>query len=356
MTRADPRPTSRRVPVRAGGFSRLLDLRLLAVCAGALVVGVVAIALSVSVGEFPIPLGDVAATLVGSGTFSDEFIIVGLRLPRALVGLGCGMALGVSGLIFQTLVRNPLAAPDIIGVTGGASLTGVAILILGAPPALLPLGAFAGAVASATLVYALAWRGGLSPYRLVLIGIALAAVSVAGTQYLLVIGDLIDVQRAAVWLVGSLNGVTWAEFWPLLVGLVLLFPATAALARALDALSLSEESATALGVRVSALPPRSGGRRRGAGGVRGGRGRADRVRRLHRPAPRPPADRAHRRGRAARDRPGRRGAGDGLRPRRPPGARAGRAAGRRRHGRRGRALLPLPALPRQPTRPWRVTP
>jgi len=73
---------------------------------------------------------------------------------------------------------------------------------------------------------------------------------VAGTQYLLVIGDLIDVQRAAVWLVGSLNGVTWAEFWPLLVGLVLLFPATAALARALDALSLSEESATALGVRV----------------------------------------------------------------------------------------------------------
>jgi iron complex transport system permease protein len=250
VTRADPRPAPRRVPVRAGGFSRLLDLRLLAVCAGALLVGVVAIALSVSVGEFPIPLGDVAATLVGSGTLRDEFIIVGLRLPRALVGLGCGMALGVSGLIFQTLVRNPLAAPDIIGVTGGASLTGVAILILGAPPALLPLGAFAGAVASATLVYALAWRGGLSPYRLVLIGIALAAVSVAGTQYLLVIGDLIDVQRAAVWLVGSLNGVTWAEFWPLLVGLVLLFPATAALARALDALSLSDESATALGVRV----------------------------------------------------------------------------------------------------------
>jgi iron complex transport system permease protein len=249
VTATPTRP--RRVPVQAPWFSRLLDLRLLAVCAGTLVVGVVAAALSVSLGEFPIPLGDVAATLVGAGTRNDEFIIVGLRLPRALVGLGCGMALGVSGMIFQTLVRNPLAAPDVIGVTGGASLTGVAVLILGAPPALLPAGAFAGAVASATLVYALAWRGGLSPYRLVLVGIALAAAFAAGTSYLLVVGELIDVQRAAVWLVGSLNGVTWEEFWPLVVGLVVLFPATAALTRALDALSLGEESSVALGVDVA---------------------------------------------------------------------------------------------------------
>lgn len=241
---------SRRVPVRSRSFSRLLHLRSLAVCLAAVVLGIVAAALSVSVGEFPIPLADVAATLVGQGTRSDEFIIVGLRLPRALVGLGCGMALGVSGLIFQTLVRNPLAAPDIIGVTGGASLTGVAILILGAPAALLPVGAFVGAIASATLVYALAWRGGLSPYRLVLIGIALAAAFSAGTSYLLVVGELLDVQRAAVWLVGSLNGVTWEEFWPLLLGLVILLPATAGLARGLDALALGEESAVALGIRV----------------------------------------------------------------------------------------------------------
>ncbi|MFC5141515.1 FecCD family ABC transporter permease [Actinomycetospora rhizophila] len=251
MTRSVERTTSRRVPVRTRSFSRRLDVRLLVVCGGAVVIGIVATALSVSVGEFPIPLRDVAATLVGAGTRTDEFIIVGLRLPRALVGLGCGMALGVSGLIFQTLVRNPLAAPDVIGVTGGASLTGVAVLILGAPPALLPVGAFAGAVASATLVYALAWRGGLSPYRLVLVGIALAAAFAAGTSYLLVVGELIDVQRAAVWLVGSLNGVTWEEFWPLVAGLVVLFPATAALTRALDALSLGEESSVALGVDVS---------------------------------------------------------------------------------------------------------
>ena len=239
-----------RVPLRTVGFSRLLDLRLLAVCAGTLVVGVVALALSVSLGEFPIPLADVAATLVGAGTRSDEFIIVGLRLPRALVGMGCGMALGISGLVFQTLVRNPLAAPDIIGVTGGASLTGVAILILGAPPALLPVGAFVGAVVSAALVYVLAWRGGLSPYRLVLVGIALAAAAGAGTSYLLVVGDLIDVQRAAVWLVGSLNGVTWAQFWPLAVGLLVLLPVTAGLARGLDVLALSEDSAVALGLRA----------------------------------------------------------------------------------------------------------
>lgn len=251
MTRSLERTTSRRVPVRTRSFSRRLDVRLLVVCAAAVVVGIVATALSVSLGEFPIPLGDVAATLVGAGTRTDEFIIVGLRLPRALVGLGCGMALGVSGLIFQTLVRNPLAAPDVIGVTGGASLTGVAILILGAPAAVLPVGAFVGAVATASLIYALAWRGGLSPYRLVLIGIALAAATTAGTQYLLVVGELIDVQRAAVWLIGSLNGVTWDEFWPLVAGLAVLFPAAAALTRALDALSLGEESSVALGVDVA---------------------------------------------------------------------------------------------------------
>ena len=113
MTRSVERTTSRRVPVRTRSFSRRLDVRLLVVCGGAVVVGIVATALSVSLGEFPIPLGDVAATLVGAGTRTDGFIIVGLRLPRALVGLGCGMALGVSGLIFQTLVRNPLAAPHV---------------------------------------------------------------------------------------------------------------------------------------------------------------------------------------------------------------------------------------------------
>lgn len=242
----------RRLVVRPRGVrvSFRVHLRLLIACAGLAALAVLAFALELAWGEFPLPLGDVLATLAGDGHRADRFIVIDVRLPRALVAALAGAALAVSGAVFQILVRNPLASPDIIGITGGASVAAVTVFVLGASAALIPLAAFGGAVATSTLLYALAWRGGLSPYRLVLVGIGIEALGTAGVTYALIRGRILDVQQAAVWLLGSLNSRAFTDVWPLVAGLAVLAPATALLARSLDALSLGEDQARALGVRV----------------------------------------------------------------------------------------------------------
>jgi iron complex transport system permease protein len=242
----------RRLVVRPRGtsFSLRVDIRLLAVCAALAALGMLAFSLELAWGDFPLPLGDVLATLAGGGHQADRFIVIDVRLPRALVAALAGAALSVSGAVFQILVRNPLASPDIIGITGGASFAAVTVFALGASAALIPLAAFGGAIVASALLYVLAWRGGLSPYRLVLVGIGVEALGTAGTFYALIRGRIEDVQQAAVWLVGSLNSRAFTDVWPLVAGLAVLAPAVALLARSLDALSLGEDQARALGVRV----------------------------------------------------------------------------------------------------------
>jgi iron complex transport system permease protein len=207
-------------------------------------------AVSLAQGEFAIPIGDVVATLVGAGPPGADFIVLELRLPRAIVGALTGAALAVSGLIFQTLVRNPLASPDIIGISVGASFAGVSVFILGASSVVLPFAAFAGALAASALLYVLAWRHGLSPYRFVLVGIGIQSLGLAGIYYMLERGKIELVAEAWAWLVGSLNGRTFGDVWPLLAGVAVVMPAVAALARSLDVLALGEETARALGVPV----------------------------------------------------------------------------------------------------------
>jgi iron complex transport system permease protein len=248
-----PHPGGRHAIVR---FSRprislLVDLRVVAVSAALTVVAALAFAGELAYGEFPLSLRQVAITLAGGGTSGDEFIVLTLRLPRALTALLVGGALAVSGTIFQTLVRNPLASPDILGITQGASCAAVTVIILGGAATLVPLAAFLGSVVTAILLYVLAWRSGVSPYRFVLVGIGIAAILAAGTQYMLTRGELYDVQRALVWLVGSLNGRSWEEVRPLAAALVVLIPAALLLASRLDALSLGEDTAKALGVDVN---------------------------------------------------------------------------------------------------------
>jgi iron complex transport system permease protein len=235
---------------RRGGFSLRLDVRVALVSAALAAAGLLAFALNLAWGEYPLALPDVLAALAGEGHPADRFVVVEVRLPRALVAALAGAALALSGAIFQTVVRNPLASPDIIGVTGGASVPAVTVFVMGASAALVPLAAFAGALTASTLLYLLAWRGGLSPYRLVLIGIGIEALGTAGTSYVLVEGRIEDVHQAALWLVGSLTARAFADVWPLLAGMALLAPAVAVLARSLDALSLGDEPARALGVRV----------------------------------------------------------------------------------------------------------
>ena len=149
------------------------------------------------------------------------------------------------------MARNPLASPDFIGITSGASLAAVfGIVVLHAGGNVVVVAAFAGALASAAAIYLLAWKRGLSSYRLVLVGIGVAAAVDAGTAYLLTKARIYDVQSAVVWLTGSLNGRTWADIRPLALAMVVLVPATLALGPSLRLLMLGDETAAGLGLRV----------------------------------------------------------------------------------------------------------
>ena len=206
---------------------------------------------SISVGDFPIPVTDVIATIVGTPTADSEFIVGTLRLPRVLVGIGVGAAFGMSGAIFQSLVRNPLGSPDIIGFNAGAALGAVITIVLWQGSALqVSAGALVGGLATAVAVYLLAWTRGLSAHRLVLVGIGVGFTVAALIDYLLTRAEINDVQRAAVWLTGSLNGRGWDDVRTVGLALAVLGPIAVAMQRTLDRLDLGDDTAAALGVRV----------------------------------------------------------------------------------------------------------
>ncbi len=215
------------------------------------VVGVVAFCVSISVGDFPIPLLDVIPAVFGFGGDDSDFIVRQLRLPRALTGVLVGAAFGLSGAIFQSLARNPLASPDIIGITAGASASAVFIIVVvGGSGLMVSAGALVGALVTAAAIYLLAYRRGVSSYRLVLVGIGISAMLSAVTSYLLTRAEIYDAQRAVVWLTGSLNGRGWDQVRPVVASLVVLIPATLVLARPLRLLQLGDDTAKGLGVAV----------------------------------------------------------------------------------------------------------
>ncbi len=206
---------------------------------------------SISVGDFPIPLGDVVAAIFGQGNQSSDFIIHRLRLPRSLTAVLVGASFGFSGAIFQSLARNPLASPDFIGITYGASTAAVIlIVVVGASGFVVSIGALIGALVTATVIYGLAYKRGVSSYRLVLVGIGIGSILTAVTSYVLTRGQIFDVQRATVWLTGSLNGRGWEHVRPVAIAMVVLVPAVLALARPLRALQLGDDTAKGLGIAV----------------------------------------------------------------------------------------------------------
>ncbi|MEU4190402.1 iron chelate uptake ABC transporter family permease subunit [Kribbella sp. NPDC026611] len=210
-----------------------------------------AFCVSLSLGDFKIPVIDVVKTLFGGGDRATEFIVNRLRLPRALTGLLVGTALGLSGAIFQSIARNPLASPDIIGVTYGASAFAVfAIVTLGLTGAWVSGLAIVGAVLTAFLMYVLAWRHGVSSYRLILIGIGIGAMATSLTSYLLTKARVEIAQQALIWLTGSLNGRDWSNVRSLAVTLVVLLPFLVFLVHQLRILQLGDETAYGLGLRV----------------------------------------------------------------------------------------------------------
>ena len=206
---------------------------------------------SLSLGDFKIPVIDVVKTLLGGGDRATEFIVNQLRLPRALTGLMVGAALGMSGAIFQSIARNPLASPDIIGVTYGASAFAVfAIVTLGLTGVAVSGFAIVGAVLAAFIMYVLAWRHGVSSYRLILIGIGIGAIATSVTSYLLTRARVEIAQQALIWLTGSLNGRDWSNVRSVAITLVVLTPLMAFLVHRLRILQLGDETAYGLGLRV----------------------------------------------------------------------------------------------------------
>jgi iron complex transport system permease protein len=206
------------------------------------------LAVGVGSGDFPLSPLDVFVTLVGGGDETSRFVVWTLRLPRLLAAVLVGASLAVSGAIFQALARNPLVAPDIIGVNGGAALAAVAVIVLGGASSLIAPAACAGGLVAAAALYLLAWRRGVAPYRLILVGIGIAAVTTAGIGFLLTRGDIWEVQRANVWLIGSLYAAGWEDVGLLAAALAILLPATFVLGRGLAALQLGDDAAAGLGV------------------------------------------------------------------------------------------------------------
>src|SRR5215207_7921651 len=237
---------ARRLPI-----SFRIDRRVPPVLLLTLLATLAAMVVNIGIGEYPIaPLDVIRAVLrLPSNNTDYAFIVNTLRLPRMLVAALVGLALGISGAILQGLTRNPLADPGILGISAGAGLVAVTLIVVfkHVPAGILPLAAFAGGAIVAGLIYVLAWRGSDSPIRLILVGIGLSAITGAATQLMITFGDIYDVQRALIWLAGSVYGRSWDEFWPLLPWIVVFLPLALLLARDLNALNLGEEVARGLG-------------------------------------------------------------------------------------------------------------
>ncbi len=239
------------VVVRAGALSMRLRPRAVVVCLLLLVDTAAVGVWSIMVGDFALTAGEVLRAVVGDGGKDAEFIVDQLRLPRALTAMFVGAALGMSGAVFQSIARNPLGSPDIIGFESGAALGAVIVItVLHGSTTEVALGAVVGGLAAALLVYALAYRRGLAASRLVLVGIGIGFASSAAVDYLITRAQIFDVQRAAVWLTGSLNGRTWSHVYTIGLALAVLAPAILRAQRSLDRLELGDDAAAALGVRV----------------------------------------------------------------------------------------------------------
>lgn len=206
---------------------------------------------SLAYGGYTVSLPDLVGTLLGQGSPKDEFVVLQLRLPRVMMALVVGIAFAVAGTLFQTLFSNPLASPDIIGITTGASAAAVsAILVFGLSGFAVSIWAFGGALVVAAAIYLLSWSAGLHGNRFVLVGIAFAFFVEAVLGYLLTRADVRDAQSALVWLVGSLSGVRWVDIVVAACGLVVLLPVVVVLLPRLRTLQLGDASAAGLGVRV----------------------------------------------------------------------------------------------------------
>ncbi|GAA4918413.1 iron complex transport system permease protein [Actinomycetospora succinea] len=258
-TTEKPTEVAGRRPLRLGPVSAVWRPRTASVVLGAAILLVLVAAVSIGRGEYSIAVPDVLRVLAGGGSRGETFVITQLRLPRVLCGALVGAALGVAGALTQGVARNPLTSPDVLGVTDGAGVAALLVIVLagsgGTAVGLLaavglPIAALIGGLLAAGLVVVLAFRQGLDAFRFILIGLAISVALVSVTSWLLVIANVQQASLALIWLRGSLNARGWEHVVPIAVVLVVVLPIAIALAFRLDALDLGDDAARGLGERV----------------------------------------------------------------------------------------------------------
>ncbi|MGL4305633.1 MAG: FecCD family ABC transporter permease [Mycobacteriaceae bacterium] len=208
-------------------------------------------------GEYSLSISQIFDVLRGRGTRAQRIIILETRLPSVVLGVLVGAALGLAGAITQAVLCNPLAGPDLLGITGGAAVAALSVIILDATAlfgSFATLGvagaALIGGLLAGTTIFALAWSNGLDGFRLILVGIGINAMAMALLSWLLVYADLNEATRAQLWLNGSLDSRQWAELLPLLVGFILVLSFILLSTPVITVLRFGNDKARSLGVNV----------------------------------------------------------------------------------------------------------
>ncbi len=243
-------PDATTVRALVTGRRRRRRRRAVVIVALAVAVGAM-FALSLMVGDTFYPPDEVWRVLAGQTVPGASFTVGDLRLPRATLALLAGFSFGAAGVTFQTMLRNPLAAPDVIGISSGASAAAVVGIVLLSLDALtVSFLALAGALVTAAAIYLLAHRGGFAGTRLILIGIGVAAMLDSVITYALSKAASWDLQAAMRWLTGSLNAANWSAILPLAIAFAVLVPLLLGQSRQLGTLRLGDDTATGLGVHT----------------------------------------------------------------------------------------------------------
>ncbi|WP_311244171.1 iron chelate uptake ABC transporter family permease subunit [Microbacterium sp. WCS2018Hpa-23] len=234
----------------AGRRSRHRRHAVATIVLGAMLVVLFAVALMI--GNTFYPLDEVIRVMLGQTVPGASFTVGELRLPRAVLAILAGFAFGIAGVSFQTLLRNPLASPDIIGISNGAGAAAVfGIIVLSVNGPLVSLLALGGAILTAGVIYLLSIKNGFAGTRLILIGIGVAAMLQSIISYMLSRAANWDIQTAMQWLTGSLNNASWERVMPLAIAAAVILPLLLSQGRALGAMQLGDDSASGLGVRVN---------------------------------------------------------------------------------------------------------
>jgi len=241
-----------------GEFSFLMDRKAASVFMILTIISFLVFVISTGTGEMNISPLTVLKVFAGSGPDMETLIITSFRLPRIIIALLVGISLAVAGGILQGMIRNPLASPDILGITGGASVAVVGFLAffsdennaLTVSINWLPLAAFLGATVVAFLVYFLAWKNGVSPIRLVLIGIGISTLMQAMTTLMMILGPIYQASQANIWITGTVYGSNWNNVATLLPWTVLFLLIAMIAARTINIQELGDEVATGLGGKI----------------------------------------------------------------------------------------------------------